>query len=164
MTDERSRTFSWEDPMLGASAAMTMSGLEYLQAMSRGEIPVPPISKLMNMSGMEVSAGRVVFSVVPEEYHYNPIGMVHGGLAATILDSALGCTIQTMLPAGVGYSTLELKVNYVRTMTIKTGRVRAIGEVIPMGRTTAIAEAKLLDDQDKLYAFATTTCMIMRPE
>jgi uncharacterized protein (TIGR00369 family) len=164
MTDERSRTFSWEDPMLGASAAMTMSGLEYLQAMSRGEIPVPPISKLMNMSGMEVSAGRVVFSVVPEEYHYNPIGMVHGGLAATILDSALGCTIQTMLPAGVGYSTLELKVNYVRTMTIKTGRVRAIGEVIHMGRTTAIAEAKLLDDQDKLYAFATTTCMIMRPE
>jgi uncharacterized protein (TIGR00369 family) len=164
MSDERTRTFSWEDPMLGASAAMTMSGLEYLQAMSRGEIPVPPISKLMNMSGMEVSAGRVVFSVVPEEYHYNPIGMVHGGLAATILDSALGCTIQTMLPAGVGYSTLELKVNYVRTMTIKTGRVRAIGEVIHMGRTTAIAEAKLLDDQDKLYAFATTTCMIMRPE
>jgi uncharacterized protein (TIGR00369 family) len=164
MTDERSRTFSWEDPMIGASAAMTMSGLEYMQAIERGEIPVPPIAKLMNMGGVEVSAGRVVFSVVPEEYHYNPIGMVHGGLAATILDSALGCTIQTMLPAGVGYSTLELKVNYVRAMTIKTGRVRAIGEMIHMGRTTAIAEAKLLDDQDKLYAFATTTCMIMRPE
>jgi uncharacterized protein (TIGR00369 family) len=164
MSDERTRTFSWEDPMLGASAAMTMSGLEYLQAMGRGEVPVPPISKLMNMSGMEVSAGRVVFSVVPEEYHYNPIGMVHGGLAATILDSALGCAVQTMLPAGVGYSTLELKVNYVRAMTIKTGRVRAIGEIIHIGRTTAIAEAKLLDDQDKLYAFATTTCLIMRPE
>jgi uncharacterized protein (TIGR00369 family) len=164
MSDERTRTFSWEDPMLGASAAMTMSGLEYLQAMGRGEVPVPPISKLMNMSGMEVSAGRVVFSVVPEEYHYNPIGMVHGGLAATILDSALGCAVQTMLPAGVGYSTLELKVNYVRVMTIKTGRVRAIGEIIHIGRTTAIAEAKLLDDQDKLYAFATTTCLIMRPE
>ncbi len=114
------------------------------------------------MGVSEVSEGRVIFTCVPHEWHYNPIGVVHGGLAATLLDSAMGCCVQTMLPMGVGYTTLELSVNYIRAMTLKTGEVRAIAEIIHSGRQTATAQAKILDADSKLYAHGTTTCLILR--
>lgn len=158
----RERTFRWEDPLAGAAAARTMSGLEYLQAMGRGELPPPPIMALMNIDGFEVEQGRVVFAVTPAEYHYNPIGTVHGGVAATLCDSAMGCAIHTTLPAGVGYTTLELKVNYVRPITVQTGRVTCAGTVIYAGGRVATAEARVVDAAGALYAHATTTCLILR--
>lgn len=160
---ERTRTFSWQDPMVGAKAGVSMSGLEYLQAIGRGEIAIPPIMALMNIDGFEVEAGRVVFSVVPAEYHYNPIGIVHGGLGCTLADSAMACAIHSTLPAGVGYTTLELKINFVRPLTIATGRVFCEGKVIHAGNRVATAEARLTDEADKLYAHATTTCLVLKP-
>ncbi|MBC8160451.1 MAG: PaaI family thioesterase [Roseiflexaceae bacterium] len=159
---ERTRTFSWQDPMVGAQAALTMSGLEYLQAMGRGDIPIPPIMAMLNIDEMQAEAGNVTFSVVPAEYHYNPIGVVHGGLAATLCDSAMACAVHSMLSAGVAYTTLELKINYVRPITASTGRVACTGTVIHSGSRVATAEARLVDAAGKLYAHATTTCLILK--
>jgi uncharacterized protein (TIGR00369 family) len=110
------------------------------------------------------SEGRAVFSVTPSEFHYNPICMVHGGLAATLLDSALGCAIHTTLPAGVGYTTLELHINLVRAITKDSGLLRAEAEIIHLGRTLGTAQARLSGSDGKLYAHGTTTCMIFRPD
>jgi len=161
---ERSHIFTWQDPMIGAKAARTMSGLEYLRAMANGGVPAAPIGALMNMQVAEVEEGRIVFTAVPEEYLYNPIGTIHGGFAATLLDSALGCAVHTMLPAGTAYTTLEIKVNYIRALTRETGKVFCEGKVIHMGGRVATAEARLTDESGKLYAHGTTTCIIMRPE
>src|SRR4051812_41926525 len=163
MTTDRTRTFSWADPFPSAQAAMGMSGLDYLNAIIQGEVPPPPIAELMDFDLDEVADGAATFSVVPAEYHYNPIGVVHGGLAATLFDSALGCAIHTTLPAGTGYTTLELKVNYLRPLTVDTGRVRCEARVIHVGGRVATAEARLLDEADRLYGHATTTCMVFRP-
>jgi uncharacterized protein (TIGR00369 family) len=160
---ERTRTFSWDDPLVSAQLAPTMSGLEFLQAMQRGELPAPPMMQMLNFGFQEAEAGRVVFHVEPAEYHYNPIGMVHGGLAATLCDTAMGCAIHSSLPAGVGYTTLELKINFVRPLTAATGLVLCEGKVINVGGRVATAEARMTDRAGKLYAHATTTCLIMRP-
>jgi uncharacterized protein (TIGR00369 family) len=116
----------------------------------------------MNFGLAELEEGRAVFTVEPAEYHYNPIGVVHGGLAATLLDSAMGCAVHSTLPAGAGYTTLEVKVNFVRPLTAETGEVRCEAEVIHVGGRTATAEGKVLDASGKLYAHATTTCIIFR--
>lgn len=159
---KRTRTISWQDPRATAAVGRELSGLEFLQKMIDGEIPPPPIATLINQWLVEIAAGKAVFAVEPAEYHYNPIGMVHGGLAATVLDSAMGCAVQTTLPARVGYTTLEIKVNYVRALTTETGVVRCEATVVHAGRTTAIAEGKIIDRNGKLYAHATTTCLIFR--
>ncbi|HEX9370051.1 MAG TPA: PaaI family thioesterase [Roseiflexaceae bacterium] len=160
---QRTRTIAWDDPLVGARAAATMPGLDYLRAMGRGELPFPPIMALMDMGVVVAEEGRVVFSVEPAEYHYNPIGTVHGGVACTLCDSAMGCAIHTTLPAGTGYTTLELKVNFLRPITATTGRLLCEGKVIHVGGRTAIAEARMTDEAGKLYAHATTTCLILRP-
>ena len=162
--NSRTRTFTWEDPRALAEAARGLSGLEYLQKIVSGELPRPPISAMMNFGLAELEEGRAVFTAVPAEYHYNPIGVVHGGLAATLLDSAMGCAVHSTLPAGAGYTTLEVKVNFVRPLTAKTGLVRCEAEVIHVGGRTATAEGKVLDASGKLYAHATTTCLIFRDE
>jgi uncharacterized protein (TIGR00369 family) len=161
-TKERTRTVVWEDPRQLAKAARGLSGLEYLQKIVEGELPRPPISSLMNFGLAELGEGRAVFTVEPAEYHYNPIGVVHGGLAATLLDSAMGCAIHSMLPAGAGYTTLEIKVNFIRPMTAETGRVRCEANLIHMGDRTATAEGRIIDEDGKLYAHGTTTCIIFR--
>ena len=140
-----------------------MSGFEFLQKIVSGELPRPPIAALLDFQIVELQEGRAVFAVNPAEYHYNPIGVVHGGLAATLLDSAMGCAIHSMLPAGAGYTTLELKVNFIRAMTAETGRVRGEGKLIHLGARTATAEGRVIDESGKLYAHATTTCLILRP-
>jgi uncharacterized protein (TIGR00369 family) len=160
----RTRTYDWEDPLIGAAAARTMSGMDYLNAMLRGEIPRPPISHTMDFILDSCEEGRAVFTVTPAEFHYNPIGMVHGGLAATLLDSALGCAVHTTLPAGVGYTTLELHINLVRAITKDSGPLRAEAEIIHLGRTLGTAQARLSGADGKLYAHGTTTCMIFRPD
>jgi uncharacterized protein (TIGR00369 family) len=159
----RTRTVSWEDPQALAEAGRGLSGLEYLRKIVAGELPRPPISALMNFGLAELGEGFAVFTVEPAEYHYNPIGVVHGGLAATLLDSAMGCAVHTMLPAGVGYTTLEIKVNYVRALTSETRGVRAEARVVHVGGRTATAEGRVVDEAGKLYAHATTTCLIIRP-
>jgi uncharacterized protein (TIGR00369 family) len=159
----RTRTFTWEDPRTAAKAAVGLSGMEYLQKIVRGELPPPPIAELMNFRLAELSEGQAVFTVTPAEYHYNPIGVVHGGIAATLLDSAMGCAVHSTLPAGASYTTLEIKVNYIRALTTATGEVRGEAKVIHGGGRTAIAEGRVVDARGKLYAHATTTCIIFRP-
>jgi uncharacterized protein (TIGR00369 family) len=158
----RTRTISWEDPAIGAEAARCMSGLDYLRAIQQGTLPAPPFAHLMGMELVEIAEGRAVFAMEPAEYHYNPIGSVHGGVACTLLDSAMGCAVHTMLPAGTGYTTLELKLNLVRPLTHETGRVLCTGTIIHLGGRIATAEARITDATGDLYAHATTTCMIFR--
>jgi uncharacterized protein (TIGR00369 family) len=159
----RTRVITWEDPTTAIQTGKTISGLDYLKALQSGEFPPPPIAVLMGMWISEVSEGRAVFAVEPAEYHYNPLGTMHGGVIATLLDSALGCVVQSMLPAGTAYTTLELKVNYVRAITTRTGTVYAEGKIIHVGGRVATAEGRLTDEAGKLYAHATTTCIVMRP-
>ena len=162
--NSRTRTFTWADPVALARAGRDLSGLEYAQAIMEGRLPPPPIVSLMNMRLVEVAEGRAVFAVVPAEYHYNPIGSVHGGLAATLLDSATGVAVSTKLPRGTIYTTLELKVNYIRPLTHETGEVRAEGHVIHLGGRTALAEGRIVDSSGKLCGFATATCLVLRPQ
>jgi uncharacterized protein (TIGR00369 family) len=136
------------------------SGLEFLNAILHGELPVAPIGALLNFVPVKVDHGLMIFQGTPAPEHYNLIGMVHGGYAATLLDSCVGCAIQTMLPAGKGYSTLELKVNYIKALTDKTGPIRAEGRVISVGKQVALAEGRITDVHGKLYAHATTTCLV----
>jgi uncharacterized protein (TIGR00369 family) len=160
-TPKRSRTFEWEDPRLFLDAMRGTSGLEFLQRIAKKELPQPPIGALMDLTLAEVSPGRAVFTAEPAEFHYNVIGVVHGGLAATLLDSAMGCAVHSMLPAGVGYTTLEINVNFVRALTAATGTVRSEGAVVHMGSRTATAEGRIVDRAGKLYAHATTTCIVL---
>lgn len=161
---ERKRMVQWQDPLPVAAKASELSGLAFFRALQAGEVASPPIMELMNFAIKEVVDGRVVFTMQPEEYHFNPIGAVHGGVPATILDSAMGCAVHTKLPAGGGYTTLEIKINYVRAITMETGPLECRGEVIHMGRRVATAEGKLVDADGKLYAHGTTTCMVFLPE
>ena len=164
MTDqERTLTISWEDPRRLADAGRGLSGSEFLQKIVAGELPGPPLAALLNFKLVELGEGYATFAVDPAEYHYNPIGVVHGGLAATLLDSAMGCAVHSRLPAGTGYTTLELKVNFIRAMTAETGRVRAEAKLIHLGARTATAEGRVVDESGKLYAHATTTCLILKP-
>ena len=163
MGEERTKTVTWEDPSIGARAAVSMSGLDYMRAIAGGEIPPPPIALVLDMSIVEVDPGRAVFELEPGEHQFNPIGSVHGGVLATLLDSAMGCAVHAMLPAGTGYTTLELKVNFLRRVTTETGRLRCEGSVIHLGRTVATAEARITDGEDRLVAHATTTCLVVGP-
>jgi uncharacterized protein (TIGR00369 family) len=157
----RERRITWDDPVAAAAKGRGLSGLEYMHAIATGDIPPPPIAMLMGFELDEVDEGRAVFAVTPGEYHYNPIGVVHGGLAATLLDSAMGCAVHSTLPAGTGYTTLEVKVNFARAITGETGRVVCEGTVIHRGRTIATAEGRLTaQDSGKLLAHGTTTCLL----
>ena len=137
-----------------------MTGLEIMQAMLNGEIPYPPIAKTLDFSIVEAGPGRSVFQGTPGFAHLNPLGTIHGGWFATLLDSALGCAVHTMMPPGRGYTTAELGVNIVKALTPKVQRVRAIGTVIHCGRQLATAEARLIGPDGTLYAHATTTCLV----
>ena len=157
----RTRTITWQDPTSVAETGAAMPGLDYMRALAAGELPPPPIAVVMSMGPIEVDPGKVVFEGNPGEEHYNPIGVVHGGYASTLLDSALGCAVHTTLEPGVGYTSLGLEVKFVRPITRDTGRVLARAEVVHRGRRQATAEAKLVEaSTGKLLATGTTTCMI----
>src|SRR2546423_4357848 len=145
-----------------AEARRTLSGLEYMRMLAPGELPPAGMARLMGFKLIEVSEGRAVFTVTPDEQHYNGLGIAHGGLAATLLDSATGCAINTMMPAGRVFTTLEMKVNYVRPLRRETGEVRCEAEVIHVGGRVATAAARLVDREGKLYAHGTATCMLFR--
>ncbi|HSO00966.1 MAG TPA: PaaI family thioesterase [Gaiellaceae bacterium] len=148
------------DPREVAARGLQLSGMEYILAIFAGELPAPPISELMGFRGVSAEPGGAVFEMTPGPQHYNPIGSVHGGIALTLLDSAMGCAVHTTLGPGVGYTTLEVKANFVRPITADTGPIRCEGIVIHSGSRIATAEGKLTDEDGKLLAHGTTTCMI----
>lgn len=156
----RSRTYEWGDPKVSAAAVGRTSGLEFLRDVVAGRLPAPPIASTLGFTLEEVEEGRAVFAMEPGEEHYNPIGSVHGGVYATLLDSAAGCAVQSVLPEGMGYTSLDLNLKFLRPITVDTGKVRAVGTVLNHGRRTALAQAELFDAADRLLAHATSSCMI----
>ncbi len=160
---ERVRTVTWEDPAINLKAARQMTGLEFMQALKAGELPPPPIAALVGFLPDILEPGHVSFRMQPGEYHYNPMGTVHGGITATLCDTVMGCAIQTMLPAGAAYTTLEFKVNFARPITVATGEVVCEGRVIHLGGRTAISEATVRDGEGNVLAHATTTCILLKP-
>ncbi|HET7119636.1 MAG TPA: PaaI family thioesterase [Solirubrobacterales bacterium] len=161
-TGSRSRTLVWQDPVATAAAGATMTGMEYMTAVVTGAVPPPPIAVTMRLRPVELEEGRVVFEGEPGEEHYNPIGVVHGGYAATLLDSALGCAVHTTLPAGVGYTSLGLEAKYVRPITRDTGRVLCEATVVYRGRKQATSEARMTAAANgKLLAHGIATCLLL---
>ena len=136
------------------------SGLEALQALLRGELPTPPIARTLDFSLSEVEQGRAVFIGTPQRMHYNPLNCVHGGYHATLLDTAMGCAVHSTLAAGQAYTTLELKINFVRALTEATGPIRAEAEIVHVGRQVATAQGRIVDAAGRLYSHGTTTCLI----
>jgi uncharacterized protein (TIGR00369 family) len=159
----REKTISWADPLATAEFGRSLSGLEFLTGITEGRFPGPPIGSHFGLEWVSVEHGDVVLSATPDESLYNPIGMVHGGVAATLLDSAGGSAVHSTLPAGVGYSSIELKVNFLRAIHAGQGEIRAHGWVVKAGSRVAFAEADLRDANGKLLATASTTCLIMAP-
>ena len=145
-------------PLLETMKAM--SGLDFLRGIAEGRLPAPPITETLGFTLAEVEPGFALFTMTPAFKHYNPIGTVHGGVAATLLDSCMSCAIQTNFPLGTGYTTLEIKINYVRAMFEQTGPVHAEGTVIHAGRSTAVAEGRIVDSGGKVYATGSTTCLL----
>ena len=156
----RTRTYSWTDPALSATQVGRSSGLEMLRAMSRGEVPPPPVMHTLGMQGFEIDEGRATFVLLPQEFHYNPIGTVHGGVISTVLDSATGCAVHATLPPGWGYTTLDLTTKFLRAVTVDSGLLRCEGTVISRGRTTALAEGRLYDASARLVAYASSSCLL----
>ena len=150
------------DPLALAARGLELSGMEYIHAIFAGELPPPPIATLMGFRGVEAEPGRALFEMEPGPQHYNPIGSVHGGIALTLLDSAMGCAVHTLLDRGVRYTTLEVKANFVRPISAETGLIRCEGTVVHLGGRVATAEGKLTDAAGKLLAHGTTTCLIIR--
>lgn len=163
VTDPRERTHTWSDPHLTAAAAAESDGVTFLRRMASGEVPGPPIAQTLGFTVLEVEVGRVVFGMNPAEFHFNPIGSVHGGVFATILDSATGCAVHSTLPAGASYTSLDLSVKFLRGLGAGSGPVRCEGLVVHLGGRTALAEARLTDGAGRLCAHATSSCMIFRP-
>lgn len=157
---DRTRTIRWEDPLATAARGREMSGLELLEAIRAGRLPPPPIAVLLGFSIVELGEGQVTFAVTPAEYHYNPIGVVHGGVAATLLDTAMGCAVQSKLPRGRAYTTLDVQVRYLRPLTLETGRVLGMGLVVHAGGRIATAEGRITDEAGRLYATGTTSCLL----
>ncbi|MDP9107125.1 MAG: PaaI family thioesterase [Candidatus Eremiobacteraeota bacterium] len=158
----RERLVTWEDPLATAETLRGMSGLDAIRAARDRRVPPPPIARLMNFTIVEAEEGRVVFEGYPGEEHYNPIGVVHGGFGLALFDSAMGCAVHTTLPQGVGYTTTDVQVRFIRGITKDTGPVRCEATAVHVGRSTAIAEAKLYDSERRVLGIGTTACAILR--
>jgi uncharacterized protein (TIGR00369 family) len=159
----RQRTVTWTDPLVGAALARDLSGLEYLRAIAEERTPGAPIAALLGMSVVSVQPGQVAFGLEVGEHLYNPIGSVHGGVFCTLLDSAMGCAVHSSLDRGQAYTTLELKVNIVKALTVSTPSVVATGRVVSAGRRVATASGQITGPDGTLYAHATTTCLVFEP-
>lgn len=159
----RSRRYDWVDPGQLARETRGISGQEFYAAWKEGQL-IPPMAATLGFYLLGYGEGRVEIGCTPDELHYSPYGMVHGGLAATLLDTATGCALHTLLPAGTGYATLNLNVSYLRRITAETGPMVCVGTVSSQGSRVAVAEAELIDDQDRRFAQATSTCLIIEPD
>jgi uncharacterized protein (TIGR00369 family) len=157
---QRTRTITWHDPAPGTQQGLAMPGIDYLQAVMRGELPGPPIAATMQFDLAEVEVGRAVFTCTPDESVYNPIGAVHGGLVCTLLDSAAGCALHTTLPRGKGYTSVEIKVSYLKAVRAGSGPLTATGTVVKAGSRVAFTEATVTDGSGALVATATSTLLV----
>ena len=157
------REVTWQDPLVSAAFARDLSGLDYLLGIAEGRFPPPPIAALLGMSILSVAPGQVTFGLDVGEHLYNPIGSVHGGVFCTLLDSAMGCSVHASLERGQAYTTLELKVNIVKALTLNTPSVTATGQVISAGRRVVTASGQITGPDGALYAHATTTCLVFEP-
>jgi uncharacterized protein (TIGR00369 family) len=156
------RTYRWADPAEIMAAAQGQSGLDLMRAMAEGRVPPPPVGSLIGVNGFTAEKGKVTMGFDPAEFHYNALGTVHGGVIATVIDMVLGSAVHSTLKAGQGFTTLTLELKYHRAVTAKSGRLIAIAEVITRGREIVTAEAKLIDKNDRLFANATSTLMILK--
>lgn len=154
------RTVTWYDPERSAAKGLQLAGIDYLRAMLDGELPPPPISKLITMELVEVEEGRVVFTCEPDRSAYNPIGTVHGGLVCTLLDSVAGCAIHSTLPQGKGYTSVEIKVSYLRPVVASSGTLTATGTVVKTGSRVGFTEGVVTDAAGNLVATATSTLLV----
>jgi uncharacterized protein (TIGR00369 family) len=162
-TSARTRTITWDDPMEALTRGADLSGLEFIRAIFEGRLPAPPITATMGFTGGTAEEGKVTFVGEAGEHLFNPIGVVHGGFAMTILDSAMGCAVHTTMAVGEAYTTLEVKVNLVRPITLETGPVLCEGTVIHRGGKVATAEGRLIAERTgKLLAHGTTTCLVFK--
>lgn len=158
--EPRSRTVTWYDPAIGAGEGLAMAGLDYLQAMIDGLLPPPPISGLIDMALVAAEPGRVEFACEPDESAYNPIGSVHGGLVCTLLDSVAGCALHSTLPLGRGYTSVEIKINYLKPVRSTSGRLTAVGTVVKAGSRVAFTEGVVTDASGAVVATATSTLLV----
>ena len=158
----RTRTFGWDDPAPPLAASRDLDGLSYLRALIAEEFPPPPISRLMNFWMVSAEPGEVMFECEPGEYHYNPLGMIHGGLACTLLDSVVGCAGHTTLPAGVGYTSIDLNVSYLRPILATTGLLRATGRVVKGGQRVIFVSGELTDGAGTVLATATSSLLVLQ--
>jgi uncharacterized protein (TIGR00369 family) len=161
---QRQRTFSWADPAAIAAAGARLSGTEFFAAIAEGKIPPPPVMQALDFDGVLFEEGRAAFRLQPKEFHYNPLGTVHGGVFATLLDSACGCAVHTMLPVGTFYTSLDLSLKFLRPVTVGTGPITAEATVVHFGRRTALAEGRITDGAGKVYVTATSSCLLMRQD
>jgi uncharacterized protein (TIGR00369 family) len=157
------RTYTFETRLPDPSQMMSMSGLDYLRGILAGDFPAAPISATLNFFPAEFEQGRAVFEGTPERFTYNPLGSVHGGWAATILDSAMGCAVHTTLPAGKGYTTVDLNISLVRAITERAGKLRCEASVIHQGGSIVTAQGRVTDSKGTLYAHGHTTCLVLTP-
>jgi len=160
----RSRCYSWADPAALAAAARELDGIAFLQSILDGTLPAAPIAATLDFVPVSLEPGTVVFGFTPAEFHYNPIGSVHGGVISTLCDSACGCAVQSLLPAGSYYTSLDLSVKFLRAVTSATGPLTCEGTSTHLGSRSALAQARLTDASGKLYAHATSSCLIFRPD
>src|SRR5437763_1605649 len=158
--EARSKVVTWYDPMALAASSAGLTGLEFLVALRDGRIPPPPMISLLGITAVSVNAGDVVFGCLPDESVYNPIGVVHGGLVCTLLDTVAGCAVHTTLPAGLGYTSIEIKVNYLRAVHATSGPLTAIGRVVKPGRRVAFAEGEILDARGATVATASSSLLV----
>ncbi len=159
----RHRTYDWEDQEATRSAVATRDGLSVLHAIGSGELPVPPALRTLGIEPVEVTPGHVSFRLDPAEFHLNPFGLVHGGVLAAMLDTAMGCAVHSLLPAATGYVTGELNVRFLRPGLLSTGHLICTGTVVHAGATSMVAEARVVDERDRVIALAGATCLVRRP-
>jgi uncharacterized protein (TIGR00369 family) len=157
---EQTRTITWQDPGPGTLQGLSMPGIDYMQAVLKGELPAPPIAATMQFELVEAEIGRAVFTCTPDESVYNPIGAVHGGLVCTLLDSAAGCALHTTLPRGKGYTSVEIKVSYLKAVRAGSGLLTATGTVVKAGSRVGFTEATVTDGSGALVATASSTLLV----
>jgi uncharacterized protein (TIGR00369 family) len=162
-TGVRQRTYEWEDQEATRSAVASTDGLSVLLAIGSGELPVPPALRTLGIEPIEAAPGRVSFRLDPAEFHLNPFGLVHGGVLAAMLDTAMGCAVHSLLPAATGYVTGELNVRFLRPGLLSRGSLVCTGTVVHAGTSTMVAEARVVDDRDRVIAVAGATCLVRRP-
>jgi uncharacterized protein (TIGR00369 family) len=157
---QRTRTVTWEDPGPGTLQGLSMPGIDYMNAVMKGELPAPPVASTLQFDLVEVAHGRAVFTCTPDESVYNPIGAVHGGLVCTLLDSAAGCALHTTLPQGKSYTSVEIKVSYLKAVRASSGLLTATGTVIKAGSRVGFTEAVVTDASGAVVATASSTLLV----